>query len=479
MARVTPKQATSSEVASVIQELDRTLGNFQDWLSKNNNRADQGAVSRGSDNGAKAGMGTQSSTVKSTLAEIFSSEAAAKNLLKSNLTKMAVDSATKSVQVMASDFGEDFGIMMSSALSGALNGAIEGAAMGGIMAPVGAAVGTLTGLVNGATQIAEKEKDAFANLLSERYLAVKQEQADSLGRGSGLAAQSDVDRAYRELGDVGFKQGNMTDEAWNGLVDWKLGSIYAGKLQKLEQLTQEIEMAAGEAYNEERMKGLDAQIQYLERNGEAIKAIKSANAIQQAAAENDQEKYIRKSQSKVLETYKMGGIGEAEAGRQLEVAKMKGEAAYRNSDDYRAIESSEKQLIEELRTPLNEAWKRFGYDLAQSFHEGFMSDFELAFYNDELVMESVGMRPVSAQDKKLMSGYGRSNAFGLSYVPHDNFYAVLHQGERVLTAAEARSYDSGVQVSVTGNSFVVREEADIDRIAKAIAENLTRTQAVS
>ena len=35
------------------------------------------------------------------------------------------------------------------------------------------------------------------------------------------------------------------------------------------------------------MKGLDAQIQYLERNGEAIKAIKSANAIQQAAGVYD------------------------------------------------------------------------------------------------------------------------------------------------------------------------------------------------
>ena len=40
------------------------------------------------------------------------------------------------------------------------------------------------------------------------------------------------------------------------------------------------------------------------------------------------------------------------------------------------------------------------------------------------------------------------NAFGLNYVPYDNFPALLHQGERVQTAAEARA-DKGAGRQIT------------------------------
>ena len=43
--------------------------------------------------------------------------------------------------------------------------------------------------------------------------------------------------------------------------------------------------------------------------------------------------------------------------------------------------------------------------------------------------------------KPASSGKGTSAAVGLYRVPYDEFEAVLHQGERVLTAAEARVYN--------------------------------------
>ena len=61
---------------------------------------------------------------------------------------------------------------------------------------------------------------------------------------------------------------------------------------------------------------------------------------------------------------------------------------------------------------------------------------------------------------------------GVGRVPYDNFPALLHEGERVLTAQQARSADrgrSGVVVNISGN-FNVRSDDDITAIAEAVAE---------
>lgn len=67
---------------------------------------------------------------------------------------------------------------------------------------------------------------------------------------------------------------------------------------------------------------------------------------------------------------------------------------------------------------------------------------------------------------------GFHSAYGQRTIPFDNFPILAHQGEALLTAAEAREYrsggGSGPTVTVTGNSFVVRQESDIDAIADAL-----------
>ena len=67
----------------------------------------------------------------------------------------------------------------------------------------------------------------------------------------------------------------------------------------------------------------------------------------------------------------------------------------------------------------------------------------------------------------------RTHAAGLPFVPFDNYPALLHYGERVLTANQARQQDGGGgNVTVSGNSFVIREEADIDKVASALAQKI-------
>ena len=107
---------------------------------------------------------------------------------------------------------------------------------------------------------------------------------------------------------------------------------------------------------------------------------------------------------------------------------------------------------------LNQDYWDAGYEKGQEFSKGM----------------------AAARRDNYWSGYGSTigpnpqrnpyrYAVGIDYVPYDNFPALLHQGERVQTAVEARSERpgmSGIQISMYGTT--IREDADIDRVAEAL-----------
>ena len=77
-----------------------------------------------------------------------------------------------------------------------------------------------------------------------------------------------------------------------------------------------------------------------------------------------------------------------------------------------------------------------------------------------------------------------SHFTGLDYVPYNNYSALLHQGERVLTAEENKAISTSQPVQSIENIFkisslVVREEADIEKIADKLYEKINRGRRIA
>jgi hypothetical protein len=70
--------------------------------------------------------------------------------------------------------------------------------------------------------------------------------------------------------------------------------------------------------------------------------------------------------------------------------------------------------------------------------------------------------------------FGFSRAMGVTRVPYDGYPIVAHEGEQLLTKQEANNYKNGngVLVQKLADTIVVREDADIDKIANALVKKI-------
>ena len=147
-------------------------------------------------------------------------------------------------------------------------------------------------------------------------------------------------------------------------------------------------------------------------------------------------------------------------------------------------------------------WTAVGAEAGRSYGSGFNSGMNqtINFFTGLGAilgvlpegMESTFGTPQFASDEKKVGvgltgggGFGkggggvRPTAFGLERVPYDNYPALLHQGEQVLTAQQVRQQKNIPSVTVTGNQFVIREEADITKVAKAFVAEMQKAYAIT
>ena len=246
---------------------------------------------------------------------------------------------------------------------------------------------------------------------------------------------------------------------------------FSGITSTIEGLQQELDNAMGEGYNQTRMQGLEAQKEWLAGDsGQEMQEAYTAIGVWKASLENAKEQYIRDAMNDAMgsEEYKTAEAegDAAEMGRILMKAKIDGMNEYNANEGKDEELAQELSLIESVRddTALNNSYWDAGYTLGQEFSKG-----RAAATTDSAWADAVN---------NFNSGYtkhrsGHQRAMGIDYVPYDNFPALLHEGEKVLTAGEARQEKNGVSgIQIVMNGTVIREEADVQRIAQEMLNKL-------
>ena len=127
--------------------------------------------------------------------------------------------------------------------------------------------------------------------------------------------------------------------------------------------------------------------------------------------------------------------------------------------------------VEALFTDLSD----LGKDIIDEIKEGISKAWEgLTTWFNNLWDSLFGNRSVDVNvNGNNNTGSPTPNANGISYVPYDGYYSVLHKGERVLTAEENKAYNSGV----TGNTSGITIVQNIQAVPKTPAEFAASTAA--
>lgn len=317
----------------------------------------------------------------------------------------------------------------------------------------------------------------YLNIIIERGVPAIQYLSEALGKSQG------------EIYDMVSKGLIPGAEAAQIIAD-SMGEDFAGSMVEIsktfegltstsEGLAQDLNAAMGEGFNQKRNEGLSSQIEFY--SGEMKSQMEEAYKMMgefEASLINQQEEIWRQCMTEAMESDEYrNAIAEnngAEAGRILKEAEVKAENEYRQSEGYQLMLQTDRDMVNNLRSELSGDWYNYGYTMQKEFNKGRLSVITDAMNADKKIASAASP---AANYGLGGSGYQVPNvkgkAFGMSYVPYDNYPALLHEGERVLTARENRSYNGGsggIQINISGN--VIREETDIDKIAETIVVRL-------
>ena len=352
----------------------------------------------------------------------------------------------------------------------------------------------------------------YLNIFQDRGVDVIGMLGDAMGKTQGQIYDMISKGEINGQDAANIIQAGM-ESLYGGAME-TMASTFSGLTSTLEDTMAELDNARGEGYNTERAEGIQAEIDaYGGQLGQAVEALNTIAGQNEAYMENLSEQYTREALSAVLLGQQTSGIfdadqqkaleemrdqflqasadyenGSQEAGLKMESLQREAEAlataAYESSEQYQTMHETELDLIAAIRenTAAQEA-RLNEYEIQQEMSKGLGAASYLG------IGTSSSGDTGDAPDPRKYGNWRRggyyddagkwhSYASGLGRVPYDNYPAVLHQGERVLTAAEARSYNrgGGGGIQIVMNGTVIREEADVERIGDEFLSRLIQAK---
>lgn len=309
-----------------------------------------------------------------------------------------------------------------------------------------------------------------------------------------------VDEVADRLGDLDVERGisaiyKYMGQKFAGAAEG-LTNTYTGASGVLESYQNDMDNAYGEGYNEARKAGIKDQIDFLGgKSGEEMQEVNRAMGAWKASLENEKEGTERDAITAVLtgvvsdkikdtanisrlrdladeyakskKIYEAGGKNAEEAyvqmGYALAEAKVIAQNEYNASDGAQLLQKSERDLANSIRndTSSNDAFWSAGYEKGLQYTLG-MADAIWNISPEVIADPSLAMDEHWVEQQRAIAGSPEfkatlaqgsswdpagddsgSHAAGLNRVPYDGYRAILHEGERVLTAAETRQADRG------------------------------------
>lgn len=352
-----------------------------------------------------------------------------------------------------------------------------------------------TGL--GRMQSSGKTTLEYLNLLIERGIPAVDYLAEAMGT-SNTEVYNMVSKGLIPGAEAAEAIANAMGEANSGAMA-EMAETYSGLTSTREGLEQELQASMGAGFTETRtpmLEKLNAQLDPESELGQKMHEAYRLIGVYKGDLQNAQEQAWIDAMTGAMESdeyLKAAAEGDgAKMGEILAAAEAEAETAYREGPAYQKYLETEKSTVQRLQVALADDWENFGYEMGLVFTKGRMAA-NAAYIEQE--QKRIGYTPGAGVEyasnyeyggagnfSSPLSGNESSDAYGLSYVPYDNYPARLHEGERVLTAAEARAYNTGsggVAIQKLADTIVVREDADIDRIASELARKLREMQMVS
>lgn len=364
-----------------------------------------------------------------------------------------------------------------------------------------------------------KATQEYLNYFRERGVDTDQALADSLSVEKSAVADL-VSKGKINGEDAAEAILDFIQQEFGGLSD-DLAGTYDAMADNLGDIESSLQAAGGDAYNSLRKAGVNEQmLAYGGELGDAIKEINAVMGENQARKENLQEQYMREALDTLLtgkrgtvftteqqvelnglaqefaaakQQYEESGRTDTEAGAKMESlyeqAQILGQAYFDNSDFVKILNETEQDEIEAIRRAtagLENAYSAL-YELNQTMSKGLAVRLGGIWGGagtpgkaDQLTTVG-GHVGIAGEKQDYYTTYSGvkvpyPHAFGLDRVPYDDYPALLHEGERVLTAAEARAQDAGavpsISLTVTGNSFNGTSEEMADQLWEIIMQKL-------